>query len=175
MKRWLIWLPFIAFAGVLWVAAAGLSSPSDHVIRSKLIDKPLPGFALQPMLPDKPGLSSGEFGRGEPRLINVFASWCVPCIAEAPQLMTLRRAGVRIDGVAIRDRPDAIRRFLRANGDPYASIGDDRTSRVQLALGSSGVPETFLIDGRGRIVRQHVGDIRPEEVAGLVAAVKAAR
>ena len=175
MKRWLIWLPFIAFAAVLWIAAEGLLSPGERVIRSKLIDKPLPQFELQPMLPDKPGVSSASFGKGEPRLLNVFASWCVPCIAEAPQLMAIKRAGVRIDAIAIRDKPDAIQRFLRANGDPYATIGDDRTSRVQLSLGSSGVPETFLIDGRGRIVRQHVGDIRENEVAELIAAVKAAR
>lgn len=175
MKRLLIWLPFIAFAAILWIAAAGLLSPAERVIRSKLIDKPLPEFALQPMLPDKSGVSSTTFGNGEPRLLNVFASWCVPCIAEAPQLMAIKRAGIRIDAIAIRDKPDAIRRFLRSNGDPYASIGDDRTSRVQLSLGSSGVPETFLIDGRGRIIRQHVGDIRENEVAELIAAVKAAR
>ena len=175
MKRWLIWLPFVAFAAVLWVAAEGLLRPAERVVRSRMIDKPLPQFTLQPMLPTKPGLSSAEFGRGEPRLLNVFASWCVPCIAEAPQLLALKRAGVRIDAIAIRDRPDAIQRFLRANGDPYASIGDDRTSRVQLSLGSSGVPETFLIDARGRIVRQHVGDIRADEVPAVIAAVKAAR
>ena len=172
MKRWLIWLPFAAFAAVLWIVAAELRSPAERVVRSKLIDKPLPDFALAPMLPDKPGVSSA---RGEPRLLNVFASWCVPCIAEAPQLLALRQAGVRIDGLAIRDRPDAVRRFLRANGDPYGGIGSDPASQVQFALGSSGVPETFLIDGRGRIVRQHVGDIRADEVADLVAAVKAAR
>jgi cytochrome c biogenesis protein CcmG/thiol:disulfide interchange protein DsbE len=175
VKRWLIWLPFVAFAAVLALAAEGLLSPAERVVRSKLIDKPVPAFTLSPMLPDKPGVSTADFGKGEPRLLNVFASWCVPCIAEAPHLMTLRRAGVRIDAIAIRDRPDAIRRFLRTNGDPYASIGDDRTSRVQLSLGSSGVPETFLIDGKGRIVLQHVGDIRADEVPGLIAAVRAAR
>lgn len=175
MKRWLIWLPFIAFAAVLWVAADGLLSPAERTVRSTLVDKPLPTFALPPIVPGKPGLSSADFGGGEPRLLNVFASWCVPCIAEAPQLMALKRAGIRIDAIAIRDRPDAVRRFLTRNGDPYASIGDDRVSRVQLSLGSSGVPETFVIDGRGRIVRQHLGDIRADEVAGLIAAVKAAR
>ncbi len=175
MKRWLIWLPFIVFAGVLWLAVSGLLTPADRVIRSKLIDKPLPEFVLQPILPDKPGVASADFVGGGPRLLNVFASWCVPCIAEAPQLMALKQAGVRIDAIAIRDQPDAVRRFLRTNGDPYASIGDDRASRVQLSLGSSGVPESFLIDGRGRIVRQYVGDIRADEVAEIVAAVKAAR
>ncbi|MBN2971614.1 DsbE family thiol:disulfide interchange protein [Roseomonas aeriglobus] len=175
MKRWLIWLPFIVFAGLLWLVASELLSPSERLVRSKLVDKPVPAFALDGIVADKPGLSSADFGKGEPRLLNVFASWCVPCIAEAPQLLALKRAGVRIDAIAIRDRPDAVQRFLARNGDPYATIGDDRTSRVQLALGSSGVPETFLIDGRGRIVRQHIGDIRADEVADLIAAVRAAR
>ena len=105
----------------------------------------------------------------------MFASWCIPCIAEAPQLLKLKQAGVEIDAVAIRDTPDAIADFLARNGDPYASIGDDKASSVQLALGSSGVPETFVIDGQGRIVQQHVGDIRADEVPGLIAAVRNAR
>ncbi len=175
MKRWLIWAPFAVFAGLLWLVASELLSPTERVVRSQLVDKPLPGFTLAPIVPGKPGLASTDFGKGEPRLLNVFASWCVPCIAEAPQLMALKRAGVRIDAIAIRDRPDEVGRFLARHGDPYATIGDDRTSRVQLALGSSGVPETFLIDGRGRIVRQHIGDIRADEVADLIAAVKAAK
>lgn len=175
MTRGVIWLPFAAFAAMLWVVAEDLLSPVESVVRSATIDKPLPSFDLQPMIPGKPGLSSAEFGHGQPRLINVFASWCVPCIAEAPQLMALKRAGVRIDAVAIRDRPDAIRRFLMRNGDPYASIGDDRTGRVQIAIGGSGVPETFLVDGRGRIIDQHVGDIRADEVPRIIAAVRAAR
>ena len=171
----MIWLPFIAFAAVLWVIAGGLLSPGERVVRSRMIDKPVPAFTLPAMVDAKPGVRSESFGDGQPRLLNVFASWCVPCIAEAPQLLALQRAGVRIEGVAIRDTPAAVRRFLAANGDPYATIGSDPTSRAQLALGSSGVPETFVIDGRGRIVLQHVGDIRADEVGTILAAVRAAR
>ena len=80
-----------------------------------------------------------------------------------------------IEGIAIRDTTPALTAFLRQNGDPYASIGDDRQSAVQLALGSSGVPESFVVDGQGRIVLQHVGDIRASDVAAIAAAVKAAR
>ncbi|MES2338721.1 MAG: redoxin family protein [Pseudomonadota bacterium] len=175
MKRWLIWLPFVAFAAVLWLAATQLRTPADRTVRSALVGQRVPDFTLSAMLADKPGLASTDLATGEPRLLNVFASWCVPCVAEAPQLMALKQAGVRIDAIAIRDKPDAIRRFLANYGDPYTRIGDDRASAVQLALGSSGVPETFVIDGRGKIVLQHVGDIRPDEVAGILAAVKAAR
>lgn len=168
MRRWLIWLPLIVFLGLVALVANELRAPADRVVRSALVDKPLPGFALPPMVAGKPGLKTGDFVSaekgGRPRLLNVFASWCVPCIAEAPQLLALKQAGVRIDAIAIRDTPADVRRFLDRHGDPYASIGDDAERRVQIALGSSGVPETFYIDGRGRIARQHVGDIRAEDV-----------
>jgi cytochrome c biogenesis protein CcmG/thiol:disulfide interchange protein DsbE len=175
VKRWLIWVPFVVFAGVLWVVASGLLAPADRTVRSALIGKPLPTFSLPAAVPGKLGLGSAAFASGKPRLLNVFASWCVPCIAEAPQLMKLRRAGVPIDGIAIRDRSAAVQRFLKRNGDPYDRIGDDKVSSVQLALGSSGVPETFVIDGRGQIVMQHVGDIRADEVDEVLAAWRAAR
>lgn len=164
MRRWLIWLPLALFLGLIALVASELYSPAERVVRSQLVDKPLPGFALKPMIAGKPGLKTGDFVGGGPRLLNVFSSWCVPCIAEAPQLMALKQAGVRIDAIAIRDTPADVRRFLERNGDPYASIGDDAERRVQIALGSSGVPETFYIDGRGRIARQHIGDIRADDV-----------
>jgi cytochrome c biogenesis protein CcmG/thiol:disulfide interchange protein DsbE len=174
MKRWLIWTPLAVFAVLALAVAIGLMRPADRTVRSRLAGQPLPAFALAPLIAGKPGVASTEFARGEPRLLNVFASWCVPCVAEAPHLMALKRMGVRIDAVAIHDTAPAVAAFLSANGDPYAAIGDDRTSAVQMALGSSGVPETFVIDGRGRIVSQHVGDIRAEHVDAIAAQVRAA-
>lgn len=175
MKRWLLWLPLCAFGVVIAVIAWGLYQPADRTVRSAMVGKPLPDFALAPLLPGKPGLTSADFRQGKPRLLNVFASWCVPCIAEAPQLMTLKAAGVPIDAIAIKDTAPAVTGFLRANGDPYARIGSDVHSRVQLALGSSGVPETFVIDGRGVIVAQHVGEIRADDVAVILDQVRRAR
>ncbi len=99
----------------------------------------------------------------------------MPCIAEAPQLMKLKQMGVPIDAIAIRDSTPAIQAFLKRNGDPYQRIGNDRESSVQLALGSSGVPETFVIDGRGRVVKQHVGDIHADDIPEILAALQAAR
>ena len=80
----------------------------------------------------------------------------------------LAAQGVAIDGIAIRDRPEDLAEFLRRHGNPYRRIGADDLSEVQLAIGSSGVPETFVIDGRGRIAYQHIGDIRPEHVPMLL-------
>ena len=175
MRRWLIWTPFALFALLFAIVASGLFKPADRVVRSALVGKPLPGFTLPPIAPGKPGLSSAAFRQGQPRLLNIFASWCIPCAAESPQLLRLKAMGVAIDAIAIRDTAPALNAFLRRNGDPYERIGDDRQSAVQLALGSSGVPESFVIDGRGRIVLQHVGDIRADDVAAIAAAVRDAR
>lgn len=172
MRGWLLWLPLGLFLGLAAIIAGGLFKPADRTIHSAMVGRPLPDFALKPILPGKPGLSSADFRRGRPRLLNVFASWCVPCAAEAPQLAALKAMGVTIDAVAIRDTPPDLQAFLARNGDPFATIGDDPDSSIQLALGSSGVPETFVIDGQGRIVMQHVGEIRAEDVAEIVAALK---
>jgi cytochrome c biogenesis protein CcmG/thiol:disulfide interchange protein DsbE len=176
MKRVLLWMPLILFALVLGLVASGLIKPGERVIHSAMVGKPLPALALPALLPGRPGIASGDFfGKGQPRLLNVFASWCIPCIAEAPQLLKLKQAGVRIDAIAIRDTPDAVLGFLAQNGDPYAAIGDDKTSKAQLALGSSGVPETFVIDARGRIAYQHIGDIREDDVPKLLAELEKAK
>jgi cytochrome c biogenesis protein CcmG/thiol:disulfide interchange protein DsbE len=175
MRRWLIWTPFALFGLLFAVVASGLFKPADRVVRSALIGKPLPDFTLPPIAPGKPGLSSAAFRQGQPRVLNIFASWCIPCAAESPQLLRLKAMGVPVDAIAIRDTAPALKAFLRRNGDPYERIGDDRQSAVQLALGSSGVPESFVIDGRGRIVLQHVGDIRADDVATIAAAVRDAR
>ena len=174
VTRALLWAPLILFALFAGLFASGLIKPSTSTIRSHLIGQPLPAFALPPALPGRPTVSTAGFV-GKPRLLNVFASWCVPCAAESPQLVQLRDAGVEIDAIAIRDRPEDIAGFLQRFGDPYARIGSDKDSSVQLALGSSGVPETFVIDGRGIIRHQHIGDIRPEDVPALLSAVQAAR
>jgi len=175
MKRLVLWVPLAIFLVFIATVAFGLYSPSDRKIHSRLVGKPIPGFALPAALPRKPGLEAADFTGGEPRMLNVFASWCVPCIAEAPQLLELARRGIPIDAVAIRDRPEDVANFLGRWGDPYQRIGSDVNSRVQMALGSSGVPETFVIDGKGVIRYQHIGDIRPENVAEIIRAYEAAR
>ena len=171
MRKLLIWLPLAMFFLFLLVFAGGLISPESKTIPSKLIGKPMPEFALTAAVPGKPGLSSAALADGRPHLVNVFASWCLPCITEAPQLRQLAEAGVPIYGVAIRDRAEDLQRFLARNGDPYRAIGSDVNSNVQIALGSAGVPETFIVDGRGIIRKQHIGAINPEDVPGIMTAL----
>ena len=175
MKRLILWVPLGIFLVFVVTVAVGLYAPSDRVIRSRMIGKPIPEFALPEALPGREGVVSAGFASGQPRVLNVFASWCLPCIAEAPQLLALEQRGIPIDAIAIRDRPEDIAKFLDRWGDPYQRIGADTDSRVQMALGSSGVPETFVVDGRGIIRYQHIGDIRPEHVPEILAAYEAAK
>ncbi|MEG3180087.1 DsbE family thiol:disulfide interchange protein [Sphingomonas sp. LT1P40] len=175
MTRWKLWLPLIAFMALLGLVGSRLIVPPDTQVKSALVGKPLPEFALPGIVQGKPGLTRADLATGKPRLLNVFASWCVPCIAEAPQLMKLKAAGAQIDAVAIRDTPEAVTAFLSRHGDPYTRIGDDAQRVVQIGIGSSGVPETFVIDGQGRIAAQHIGDIRDDDVPKLLAALAAAK
>jgi cytochrome c biogenesis protein CcmG, thiol:disulfide interchange protein DsbE len=175
VSRWLRVLPIALLVLVLAALVWRLAHPEDNTIRSRLAGKPVPEFALPPALPGKPGLASADLAKGQPRLLNVFASWCVPCIAEAGVLKEFQGRGVAIDAIAIRDRPEDVAEFLARHGDPFDRIGSDDNSRVQLALGSSGVPESFVIDGRGRIRYQHVGAIEPADVPVILAQLEDAK
>jgi cytochrome c biogenesis protein CcmG/thiol:disulfide interchange protein DsbE len=174
MKRLLIWAPLAMFVIFFAVVASGLYAPDDRTHPSKMIGKPLPTFSLPVAAANRPALSSRDFN-GQPRLLNVFASWCVPCIAEVPILTELSKQGVIVEGVAIRDRRADVDRFLGQHGNPYRAIGSDVDSSVQLEIGSSGVPETFVVDGRGIIRHQHIGAITADDVPAILAALKAAR
>ena len=154
----------ILFGGFFVLVIWGLVRPADCEVASAFIGKPLPEFALQAAVEGQPGLVRADLANGQPHLLNIFASWCVPCAVEAPQLAQLRRQGAEVVGVAIRDRPEELAAFLARNGNPFTRIGADNLSSIQFALGSSGVPESFVIDGKGVIRYQHIGDIRPEDV-----------
>ena len=170
MKRGLIlWLPLalvLALFAVFWV---GLHRQPNNDIASQMVGKSLPDFSLPAALPGQPGASAADFRDGKPRLLNVFASWCLPCVAEVPVLMRMKAMGVEVVGIAVHDTTPALDQFLTRNGNPYARIGSDDQSRIQLALGSSGVPETFVIDGQGRIVKQHIGVVAEDDIPELLA------
>ncbi len=175
MKRIWLWVPLGLFLMFFAVVAHGLMKPSSSTITSKMIGKPAPKFSLPAATNGVLGVGSANLTDGKPKLVNIFASWCIPCIAEAPVLGEMARRGVDIEGIAIRDRPQDVTRFLARNGNPYARIGSDVDSKVQMGFGSSGVPETFVVDGKGIIRHQHIGDIRAEDVPEILAALKAAQ
>ena len=164
-------LLLVLLAGLVW----RLATPADTNVTSKLDGKPVPGFKLEAGVPTKPGLSARDLASGQARLVNIFASWCVPCVTEVKVLQELKSRGVLIDGIAVRDRPEDLARFLMANGDPYERIGADSQSQVQISLGSSGVPESFVVDGRGVIRYQHIGPIEASDIPMILEKLEKAR
>ncbi len=166
--RYSLWIIVGLAAALFGLFAYQLTQPKDEFVESAMVGQPMPDFDLPPAVQDRPGLSRADLADGTPRLLNVFASWCIPCAAEAPQLEALERSGANIVAVAIRDRPEDVERFLAIYGNPFTRIGRDDISEVQLAIGSSGVPETFVIDGNGMITYQHIGDIREDDVVVLL-------
>jgi cytochrome c biogenesis protein CcmG/thiol:disulfide interchange protein DsbE len=161
MRRLLYILPLIAFAAVAAWFAVGLTR-DPGIVPSALIDRPIPDFALPPLDEDRPALSDATI-KGRVALVNVFASWCVPCKVEHPILMRLaEEKRVPIYGINYKDRGADARKWLGELGNPYAAIGHDESGRVGIDWGVYGVPETFVIDRDGRIRFKHVGPITPQ-------------
>jgi cytochrome c biogenesis protein CcmG/thiol:disulfide interchange protein DsbE len=174
MSRAVRFAPLAVLLAIVAAMIWRLATPADTAVTSKLEGTPIPAFSLPAALPSKPALSSAEL-KGRPRLVNIFASWCVPCITEVKVLRQLEQAGIAIDGIAVRDRAEDLQAFLARNGDPYERIGSDAQSRVQIALGSSGVPESFIVDGRGVIRYQHIGPIEASDVPTILKELEQAR
>ena len=116
-----------------------------------------------------PRLEGVTFGGGKPVLVNYFASWCAPCLAEHPLFTRLKqREGAAIIGIAWKDKPEATRAWLARLGDPFARLGFDQDGKIALDWGLSGVPETYLIDAQG-IVRLHFrGPITERDLTGAI-------
>lgn len=174
MSRTASFAPLAALVMVIIALIWRLGTPVDANVSSKLAGKSLPPFSLPAVLPSKPTVSSKDLV-GRPRILNIFASWCVPCVSEVKVLQELRSKGVAIDGIAVRDQPAEVAEFLARNGDPYERIGSDSESKVQIALGSSGVPESFIVDARGIIRYQHIGPIEPSDVPMILGKLEKAR
>jgi len=168
MSRGLRLIPILLLVWVVGGLAWRLVKPPSPAVPSQLVERPLPTFSLTPAVPTKPGLSSTDLKGAGPRLVNIFGSWCVPCAGEAPVLNELNKRGVKIDAIAVRDTPDAITAFLSQYGDPYQRIGSDPSSNVQIDLGSSGVPETFVVDDRGVIRRQYIGPLSRSNIPAIL-------
>lgn len=140
-------------------------NPSE--LPSALIGKPVPDFIL-PAIADSniPGLASAELKSGKVSVVNIWASWCGPCRLEHPILMELsKRNDIRLVGINNKDKAENARRFLGTLGQPYAAIGADTDGRATIDWGSYGVPETFIIDGKGIIRFKWIGPLSAEIMA----------
>jgi cytochrome c biogenesis protein CcmG/thiol:disulfide interchange protein DsbE len=158
-KRFLI--PLVVFVLMAGFLAVGLKLDPREV-PSPLIDKPAPAFNL-PLLHDPAAKLATEQMKGKIWVLNVFASWCTPCLAEHPLVMQLaKQPNVKVIGLNYKDRPEDAKAWLRKHGDPYESIVVDADGRVGIDYGVYGVPETFVIDDQGVIRHKQIGPITPQ-------------
>ncbi len=174
-RRVALIVPLLMFLGFVALAVYRMGEPQQRVIASKMVGQPVPAIDLVGMDEMHPGLNDSDLRQGTVTLVNLFASWCAPCRVEAPQLAALADKGVVIHGIAVRDTPENIAAFLKEHGDPFRRIGMDPNSKALLNLGASGLPETFLIDGKGIIRKQYIGQIRPEQVSEILKDIEKAR
>lgn len=132
------------------------------LLPSTFIDKPFPEIAASPLKQDKPGLATSDLVGGV-HVVNVWASWCIPCRAEHPLINRLAAdANIPVHGLNYKDTREAAIAWLDELGDPYARIGFDDTGRVGIDLGVYGVPETYIIGPDGHIRFKRVGPITPQ-------------
>lgn len=162
MKKKLL-LPLILFLGLIiaFTAQLRLNANGDDpkALESALVGKTIPDFQLSSLLDDTQLLTAEVVKTGSPRLLNVWATWCPTCYAEHQYLTELAKQGIEIVGIDYKDeRPKALK-FLQQYGDPYKAIIYDPKGSLGLDLGVYGAPETFVIDGSGKIHYRHAGDV----------------
>ena len=175
-SRWLMALPLVVFAVLAAIFWFRLGSGDPSRIPSALIGRPAPQTALPALKglnsngAQVPGLDPSVF-KGKVSVVNVWASWCVPCHDEAPLLTELGRDNrLQIVGINYKDSPDNARRFLGRYGNPFGIVGVDANGRASIEWGVYGVPETFVVGRDGAIVYKMVGPVTPENFESVLRA-----
>jgi cytochrome c biogenesis protein CcmG/thiol:disulfide interchange protein DsbE len=169
-RRWLTALPLIGFALLAGLFLARIKDGDPSIIPSALIGRPVPAVALpglDGLLRDGtavPGFDATAF-KGKISIVNIWASWCVPCHDEAPLLLELSKdPRLQLVGINYKDVPENARRFLGRYGNPFARVGVDANGRAAIEWGGYGVPETFIVGRDGTIHYKLVGPITPENI-----------
>lgn len=175
--------PAAIFVAMALLFAFALRSGDPSKLPSALLGKPAPVIELAAL--DElveggkpvPGFKTADLAQGKVSVVNFWASWCVPCVQEHPMLIELkRRTGVDVYGVNHKDQATAARRFLGRYGNPFSAVGVDGTGRAAIEWGVYGMPETFVVDGAGRIAYKHVGPISEASLTTrVIPAIEAAR
>ena len=177
MNRWITIIPIAAFAVLAFFLFRSLWSPTDDAIPSVLINKPAPRLVLPALDAQSAAFTPADLSAGHVSVVNVFASWCAPCRLEAVQLNSLSKVpGIAVYGLAQKDKPEATRAFLDEVGYPLARIARDDDGRASIEWGVYGVPETFVVDGKGIIRLKFVGQLTEAVLdEQIIAAIKAAQ
>ena len=169
-------LPLVALVALIAVFAMSINR-DPSLVQSVLIDKPAPAFSLAAVEgTGVPGFDTAALN-GEVTIVNVFASWCIPCRDEHPVLEALKQqTGVRLFGMNQKDAAENAKAFLAELGNPYDAIGADANGRTSIDWGVYGVPETFIVDAKGVIRFKHVGPLAMEDIAKeIVPAIEKAK
>jgi cytochrome c biogenesis protein CcmG/thiol:disulfide interchange protein DsbE len=173
----LLALPPLLFAGLAAMFIWGMNRDDPSQLPTALAGREAPPVVLAPLPGEGAPFTDASLRDGRVKLVNFWASWCAPCRVEHPNLEAQAAEGVPIYGINYKDAAQDYANatgFLAELGNPYAAVGADPEGRMALDWGVYGVPETFVIDGQGRIAYQHIGDIRADDVPVLLARLKAA-
>jgi cytochrome c biogenesis protein CcmG, thiol:disulfide interchange protein DsbE len=173
-RRWLVALPLVIFLGLAALFLVRLYGGDPSRIPSALIGRPAPQTPLPALAgltndgTPVPGLDPAAF-KGKVSVVNVWASWCVPCHEEAPLLSDLGKdKRFQVIGINYKDAPDNARRFLGRYGNPFGIVGVDANGRASIEWGVYGVPETFVVGREGKIVYKLVGPVTPDNVTTVL-------
>ena len=166
MRRLLFILPLLTLALMAGFFAWSLTSGRDPAsIGSVVVGRPAPKLDLPALRPGEPPLTDADLRTGKPVIVNFFASWCTPCLAEHPLFTRLaEREGATIVGIAWKNKRDDALPWLKRLGDPFKLAGLDLDGKTGLDWGLSGVPETYLIDGTGIVRRHYRGPITERDL-----------
>ncbi|MBD3763709.1 MAG: DsbE family thiol:disulfide interchange protein [Rhodobacterales bacterium] len=163
MARWLMVVPPVAFAALAATFWFGMQREDADSLPSTMIGRAAPEVRVTP-LGAGPALTDAMLREGGAKLVNYWASWCAPCRAEHPMLQALADEGIPIYGVNYKDDPAKALGFLAELGNPFAGMGADATGRMALDWGVYGVPETYVIDGSGKVIARLAGPITRQEL-----------
>lgn len=170
-RRLWVFIPLFAFSVVTVMFAVALRNPDPSKLPSALIGRPVPKVdfvelkGLQGPSGIVPGFTSEDLAKGHVTILNFWSSWCAPCLEEHPLLVDLATtSGAKVYGVNYKDKPEQALRFLSLNGNPFHAVGVDPKGRGAIEWGVYGMPETFIVNGRGEIAYKHVGPLTQENV-----------
>jgi cytochrome c biogenesis protein CcmG/thiol:disulfide interchange protein DsbE len=180
-RAW-VFVPLAIFLAVAILFQFALKSGDPSKLPSALIGKPAPVFDFAPLEEligtsgPVPGFTASDLSKGSVTVVNFWASWCAPCVEEQPLLVELaKEPGLKLFGVNYKDETENARRFLGQYGNPFTALGIDPKGRGAIEWGVYGMPETFVVDGHGRIAYKHVGPLTAQSIVEkLLPAVRAA-